>query len=201
MATQSTGLPVRAVMFSLKILIPVLALFLLLNMFWIPHLGRFSCSVAPWFVPVARADGACPGSLHAAMADAGWAAERWEEIRDERQTVGLFYDEDGHRHRYESGDQKGADAERARRVLRDAGASRAPNGSYPAASHVETKVAALMHEHGVRRGTLVINNLPCGGDRGLSCQEVLSLMLPPGTMLRLWYPKAGAMEYLDFVGR
>lgn len=188
-------------MLMLKIFIPALALFLLLNMLWIPHVGRFSCGVTPWFVPVARADSACPGSLAGAMGDAQWATDRWEEIRDERQTVGLFYDENGHRHRYESGDEKGADAERVRKVLRDVGAPQAPNGSYPAASHVETKVAALMREHGVKLGTLVINNQPCGGDRGLSCQEVLTLVMPPGTVLRLWYPRAGVMEYLDFGGK
>jgi hypothetical protein len=58
-----------------------------------------------------------------------------------------------------------------------------------------------MHEHGVRRGTLVINNEPCGGDRGLSCQEVLTLMLPQGTTLRVWYSKGASMTYQDFPRR
>jgi hypothetical protein len=71
-----------------------------------------------------------------------------------------------------------------------------------AASHVETKVAALMRETGVEHGVLVINNRagPCGPSaEGTSCMDVLSSILPAGSHLRVWYPDAGGtMQYRDF---
>ncbi len=57
------------------------------------------------------------------MSDATWAADRYAEIKDEHDTSGVFYDEDGQRHGFSSGDEKGSDAERANRALRDVGLS------------------------------------------------------------------------------
>jgi hypothetical protein len=69
--------------------------------------------------------------------DAEWAADRVAEIEDDHRTTGLFYDGNGRRHKYDSRDENGADAERARNVLREVDAPAARNGSFPAATHVE----------------------------------------------------------------
>jgi hypothetical protein len=191
-------------MFLLKFLVPALALFLLLNTLWLPGVGRFSCSWVPWFAPQARAGDDCPGSLRAAWDDAEWAAGRFAEIEDDHRTTGLFYDGSGRRRKYDSRDEKGTDAERAREILRRVGAQTAENGTYPAATHVEVKVAAMMRERGTKMAIVVINNDrgPCRYYMGLSCQEVLPLILPRGTKLRVWFPTAGGpMRYLDFTGR
>ena len=115
----------------------------------------------------------------------------------------MFYDDDGERHTFASGDEGGSDAEQARKALRTVGAAAAPDGSYPAATRVEVKVAAVMREAGVKTGVLVINrqNGPCTGAVGLSCQEVLPAVLPSGTTLRVWFPSGGGMEYQDFRGK
>jgi len=194
----------RSLGFVLKIVVPVAVLWFLLNFVYAPSCGRFSCSYTPSWWPVASADsGSCPESIRAAMGDADWAADRFGEIQGEQITTGLFYGEDGEKHTIKSGDERGEDAERARRVLRAVGAASAPDGSYPAASHVEVKVAALMREAGVRTGVMVINREggPCAGAVGLSCGEVLPLMLPSGLTLRVWFPSGGRMEQKDFVGK
>lgn len=61
-----------------------------------------------------------------------------------------------------------------------------------------------MRENGLTSGLLVINRQdgPCRGAVGLSCQEVLSQVLPAGATLRVWFPTAGgAMDYKDFQGK
>ncbi|MGH7606016.1 MAG: DddA-like double-stranded DNA deaminase toxin [Gemmatimonadales bacterium] len=102
----------------------------------------------------------------------------------------IVVDEDGIEHEFTSGDEKGADAERARTILREIGAASAPGGRYPAATHVEVKAAALMREVGVKTAVLVINyeNGPCPSTvLGLSCEDVLPKILPAGYQLRVWY--------------
>ena len=146
------SLPVRWLMFLLKFLVPALALFLLLNTLWLPGVGRFSCSWVPWFAPQARAGDDCPGSLRAAWDDAEWAAGRFAEIEDDHRTTGLFYDGSGRRRKYDSRDEKGTDAERARNVLREVGAPAARNGSFPAATHVRGCDSASLVQAGKHDG-------------------------------------------------
>lgn len=176
-------------------------------MWYKPTLGNFSCSYAPWFIAEARADTGndCPGSIAEAWDNSTWAMGRWSEIQDERETTGSFYGEDGARHTVVSGDEKGQDAEYANRVLREVGAQSDRSGRYPAATHVEVKIAALMREAGFRKGVVIINHKtgPCGGTEGLSCKEVLPLILSPGTTLRVWYMPLGSstIQHVDFTGR
>jgi hypothetical protein len=76
-AARSSSLPVAAVMFALKVFVPVAAL-----------------SYQPAWLPRAQAGpyGGCPDSIGAAMHDAQWAADRYAEIKDEHDTTGLFFD-------------------------------------------------------------------------------------------------------------
>ena len=191
-------------MFALKLLVPAAALFILLNFFYVPSCGRFSCSYEPAWPPRAQAgssDG-CPDAIHGAMNDGQWAADRYSEIKDERDTTGVFYDQDGVRQTFASGDEKGADAELARKVLREVGARADRSDGFPAATHVEVKVAALMRERGVTAGVLVINHVggPCTGTAGFACSEVLSLIVPPGSTLRVWFKAldGSGMQYQDY---
>jgi len=59
----------------------------------------------------------------------------------------LLYDEDGTQHTYTSGEDD--DFDLAEEVLEERGAPRSRAGTYPAASHVEVKVAALMRDNDV----------------------------------------------------
>jgi hypothetical protein len=190
------------------VLVAAVLVWLLLNLWYMPVLGDFSCSLQPWFVAEAQVeagDEGCPGSLDEAWNDADWAMDRYEQIASSYRTTALYYLDDGRRHNITSGDDKGPDALRAERALRATGAS-SIRGRYPAASHVEVKVAAIMRENGTTKGEMVINHRagPCFGNPaiGLSCQEVLSLVLPPGAILRVWYlPESGPIAFSDFRGR
>lgn len=206
MATRSASGTVRLMMLLLKVLLPLLALLFLLNFVYAPSCARFSCGYEPYWLPQAKADtGVCPDKLKDVWSNAGWAAERYSEVEGSYQTTGRYYDEDGKPHKIMSGDLKGADAERARTTLRQVGAPTARDGSYPAASHVEVKIAAMMREAGQKAGLVVINNDdgPCFSDRalGLSCQDVLPLVLAPGATLRVWWHGDGTMRFQDFTGR
>jgi hypothetical protein len=177
----------------------------LLNLWYVPTLGKFSCSYTPWFVAEAQADAdECPDSIKDAWNNTEWAVERFAEIRGGYLTTGLYYDESGQRHKILSGDPKGEDAQRAAKVLQVVGAPTAQDGSYPAARHVEVKIAAVMRESGASAGLVVINyeGGPCGPyEQGLSCQEVLGSVLAHGATLRVWYPDNGKLRYQDFTGR
>lgn len=132
---------------------------------------------------------ACPDDITAAASDATWAAARLESIAGRKVTTGLAYDEDGAEHTYISGEQD-EHYKRAIRVLQEVGAKPSRGGTYPAASHVEVKVAALMREDGISEVVLVVNHPAgiCSAGQGLSCQEVLPLVLPPGARLIVWAP-------------
>lgn len=192
----------------LGILVLAAVIFILLNIFNVVQVGfgKFGCGWEPnvRFGAVAEAagDDTCPDSISGAMNDAGWAADRYGTIQDKRLTTGHFYDEDGIEHEFTSGDEKGVDAQRVVAILQEQGVPPNRAGRYLAASHVETKVAALMRETGVQNGVLVINNRagPCGPSaEGTSCMDVLPSILPAGSHLRVWYPVAdGTMQYRDF---
>jgi len=131
----------------------------LLNLWYVPTLGNFSCSPWPWFVAEAQAgDEGCPGSLDEAWNNADWAMDRHEEIAKGYQTTGLYYLDDGRRHKILSGDEKGADALRAERALRVAGAP-SIRGRYPAASHVEVKVDRAELSGGAVAGAAACSDL------------------------------------------
>ena len=168
--------------------------------------GKFGCGWEPnvrfGAMAEAASDDNCPVSISGAMDDAGWAADRYATIKESYRTTGLMYDEDGIEHEFTSGDEKGADTQRVIAVLQEQGVPPNRAGRYLAASHVETKVAALMRETGVEQGVLVINNRtgPCGpSNEGTSCMDVLSSILPTGSTLRVWFADAGGtMQYRDF---
>jgi len=179
------------------ILVMAAVLWLLLNFVYAPSCGRFACGYAPSWWPQAEAAGgdACPDSIAAAAGDAEWAADRIASLRqaDAKVTTGLFYDADGAEHTVRSG--RDSDAERADRALADAGVTMPRAGPHPAASHVETKIAALMRENAITYGVVVINNErgPCGTDpealEPFSCGVVIPAILPTGSTLAIWSPK------------
>jgi hypothetical protein len=192
----------------LGILVLAAVAFVLLNMFNVVSVGfgRFGCG---WELNIrfgamaeAASDDHCPTSISGAMNDGDWAADRNATIKDKYITTGLMYDEDGIEHEFTSGNEKGVDAQRVVAVLQEQGVPPNRAGRYLAASHVETKVAALMREAGVQQGVLVINNRsgPCGpSNEGTSCADVLSSILPAGSTLRVWFADAsGTMQYRDF---
>jgi hypothetical protein len=75
-------------------------------------------------------------------------------------------------------------------------------GQYPAATHVEVKVAALMRETEVKTAvwSSTTRTGPCPPiGLGLSCQDALPQILPAGYRLRVWYANAqGEMHFADF---
>lgn len=157
---------------------------------------RFGCETG--FATAHAGSGDCPADIDAAAGDARWAADRIATIpRKTSATIGLFYDVDGHETRYVSGQE--AISTRIDAFLRASRVVRMPPvGQHPAATHVEVKVTMTMREHHVGRGVLVINNAegPCPG--AYSCQQVLDVLLPPGTPLTVWWP-GGRHE--TFTGR
>lgn len=197
----------RTMQSLLGLFVVAAVVFALMNMWWVPAMGRFSCSYEPAFLAApqgvaASTPDSCPESLRGAMTDEQWAADRVADIEDEHDTTGWFYDEDGIRHEFDSRGEAGEDAQHAREVLRSVGAPSAPNGSYPAATHVEVKVAAYMRTSEVKVGVLVINHVggPCEGV--LSCDQVLATVLPSGAHLRIWAPnRAGGMTSFDYHGK
>ena len=148
----------------LGILVLTAVAFILLNLFNVVQVGfgKFGCGWEPNIrfgaVAEAASDDACPESISGAMNDAAWAADRYATIQDRHLTTGFFYDEDGIEHEFTSGDEKGVDAQRVVTILEEQGIQPNRAGRYLAASHVETKAAALMRETGVENGVLVINN-------------------------------------------
>lgn len=188
----------------LGILVTAALVFILLNLFGLFtfQFGKFGCGIEPnyRFGAIAEAAEECPKALRGAMHDAEWAADRYATIASAKKTAGLFYDDDGFEHHFRSGDEKGADTERAREYLREVGAAMDRTGEFPAASHVEVKVAALMRESGIQTGVLIINRTgpPCEGAAGFSCQEVLPRLLPAGYKLRVWFKSGNAMDHRDF---
>jgi hypothetical protein len=152
---------------------------------------KFGCEAAP--LAAARADNdECPTSAQAAAGNARWAAARFDTIKDEDLTVGLFYDADGTEHRFMSGRDR--EAETALKVGRKAGVFPS-QGRFVVADHVEVKVAAAMREADVTFGVLVINNSggPCRLDDNdepepLSCLAIVPKLLPREAKLTVWWP-------------
>ncbi|TDP93917.1 DddA-like double-stranded DNA deaminase toxin [Labedaea rhizosphaerae] len=102
---------------------------------------KFGCESAP---AVANADDRdCPSDIEDAGSDAEWAAARLEEIKGQKPTVGLAYDDEGTEQRYDS--RKDATAARVNEILRELGVL-PPRGYASTASDVEMKVAADMRD-------------------------------------------------------
>ena len=155
----------------------------------------FGCAA----VGVARAaDERCPSSVGEAGANAKWAADRLESIKEQRRTTALFYDEDGNEERLSSGSD--ATAEKAAEVLREVGAPASPISTYPAATHVEVKAAVAMRDGELKTGVMVINNEagPCPGELG--CVAAVPLVLPTGASLVVWWPSDAGMKSQQFTG-
>ena len=93
--------------------------------------------------------GTCPSGVEGAASSADWAADRLASIAEDPQTTGLFYDEDGNEHEFDSTHDD--DEEAATRVLRELGIV-GPNASLTVASHVEVKAAARMRDRDVAHG-------------------------------------------------
>lgn len=147
----------------------------------------FGCAATTQSVARADKENDCPSSVEEAAGDADWAAARLASISDEPQTAGLFYDEDGAEHRFDSSHD---DAEKlATDVLRKVGIV-GPNATLTVASHVEVKVAAAMQDRDVARGVLVINRTTgvCTGKQ-YGCAQVVPRILPDGARLVVWSPK------------
>src|SRR5262245_5169695 len=100
--------PVSKTLSSLTgVVVLAAVLWLILNFVYAPSCGRFACGYVPSWWPQASAETAnadgCPDNLTTAANDAEWAADRYESIKDTNITTGLFFDEDGTEHRFESG--------------------------------------------------------------------------------------------------
>jgi hypothetical protein len=164
--------------------------------------NRFGCQASG---AVAHADSNdCPASIDAAASDSQWAANRWQTIKDQPVTTGLFYDQDGHEHTFTSGED--GDADRVNQILRDAGvAFPRRSTTYPASSHVETKAAARMRDTLISEGVIVINNTRgvCGADATgpYGCFQVLSVILPHGATLVVLWPGPSGMTNARFTGQ
>lgn len=165
----------------------VAALAVLAWIFVVPSCSaQFGCAAVG---PAAHADDnyQCPSTVDAAAGNAEWAADRLASIADQRQTTGLFYDEEGSEHEFDSSHD---DAEElATEVLRQLGIV-GQNASLTVASHVEVKVAAAMRDKGIEKGVLVINRTTgvCSAER-YGCMEVVPMILTDGAQLVVWSPK------------
>lgn len=173
----------------LGILVVVALVFLLMNMFGFAQLGKFGCGWEPTFNLGATAEAAtsCPESTSDAANDSEWAHDRIDSIESTHVTTGLAYDEDGFEHRFSSGrDDYSA---KVARTLRELGFPADPSGRYPAATHVEAKVAYFMREGDQRRVVLVINNAkgPCRGGQQ-TCDALVRALLPAGAAIYVWSP-------------
>lgn len=165
-----------------KILVVAALLFLAWWLFIRPGTTEFGCDTAAAMTAHAATTQAgsdeCPPSAQAAAGDPAWAAERIDSIADSRLTTGLLYDADGTEHTLSSGYDD--DAERVIDLLDEVGAPFPGSGPHPGAAHVEPKAAALLRDAEQTIGVMVINNEGgvCSGRQGLSCQEILPLLLP-----------------------
>ncbi|MEV6201511.1 DddA-like double-stranded DNA deaminase toxin [Streptomyces sp. NPDC051771] len=77
-----------------------------------------------------------------------------------------------------------------------------PNGkAFPAASHVEPRIAWAMRNRGIQRATVVINNTKvCSGP--WSCSAAVPKILPSGSSLTVWYRGvSGEIEGVTLLGR
>lgn len=176
------------------ILVMAAVLWLLLNFVYAPSCGRFGCSYVPSWWPRAAADSAsadgCPDGIDAAATDARWAVDRYERIKDATLTTGLFFDEDGTEHPFDS--RRDGDSERVLATLYDMGVVQSPVRPN-VVDHVEAKVAALMREKGLSTGVLVIN-FPrgvCGTEsrQPYTCAAIVPAILPEGATLAVWSPR------------
>lgn len=168
-----------------KLLGVAFVVFLVWFFFIRPGSSEFGCEAAAGVAHAASDE--CPSSAEAAAGDAGWAADRYDAIKDEKVTTGLFYDEDGNEHELTSGED--ADAEVATSVLQELGIVRS-GATLNVATHVEVKAAAQMRENGVTRGVLVINRAAgvCSGAR-YGCEQVVPAVLDEEAVLTIWSPK------------
>lgn len=138
------------------------------------------------------------------MTDANWAADRLETIAKRKETAGLFYDEDGMLHEYDS--RRDENSRRAWEVGRDAGVFD-PRGPSFLVDHVEVKIAAAMRDRGIMSGVLVINKTdgPCGRNRDgaidpASCLSVIPRLLQEGAKLVVWWPGVDGPVSQTFIG-
>jgi hypothetical protein len=168
-----------------------------------PDDARFGCVGAG--SGIAHADTAdCPADFAAAEGDRRWAADRYDMIKNDKVTTGLFYDEDGTEHTFISGED--SDADLANQILRQTGIPFPRRATiHPAAAHVEAKAASRMRDSALHEGIMVINNSRgvCGADDEASaygCARVLSAVLPSQARLVIWWPGPRGMTAASFVG-
>jgi hypothetical protein len=106
-------------------------------------------------------------------------------------TRGIWKDADGNEHDLASGQRSGdgegddpyyqrvVDFMREHRIGRQ-------DADPMVASHVESKFALFMREHGLLHETIAVNKVPCDGDFG--CDTLLDRFLPPGGTLTVFGP-------------
>jgi hypothetical protein len=95
-----------------------------------------------------------------------------------RKTHGVWFDQDGHSDEIISG--RDSDQKRVAAILAETGMHQ----DLAITADVEMKAAARMRDRGVRRVTLVINNVVCEGR--LSCDRLLPVLLPDGYELTVY---------------
>ncbi|MQY40934.1 hypothetical protein SRB17_89680 [Streptomyces sp. RB17] len=86
--------------------------------------------------------------------------------------------------------------------LESSGLQHPPTGEFPAASHVEAKIAWAMRNRGIQRATIVINKKEgvCAGP--YSCSAAVPAILPAGSSLTVWYRgTSGSIEGVSILGR
>ncbi|MGH3622845.1 MAG: DddA-like double-stranded DNA deaminase toxin [Sciscionella sp.] len=170
-----------------KVVVLAILVFLAWWLFLKPSSTTFGCKAAGAVAHAASGD--CPTSIDAAVGDVGWATDRLADIAGQKRTTGLFYDNEGSKSTFTSGE--GDDADAVDEILREEGVPRPRRARlHQAASHVEAKAAAFMRDEGTPAAVLVINN-PGGVCEGIyGCQSVLANILPPEARLFVWSPPA-----------
>jgi nucleic acid/nucleotide deaminase of polymorphic system toxin len=161
-----------------------------------PFGSSASACDAPVAAPVAHADNC--DDLRSAAIDPNWAAHQQQrpELATGKLTTGLFFTTSPDSYIMVSSG-KDALSDRAQQLLIDVGYS---NVDPHPATHVETKIAAKMHDDGATFGVLVINNAAmCPSITSISCGEAVRVILPAGATLYVWTKDARSV--LVFRGR
>ena len=140
---------------------------------------------------VAHADTSGCLDLHNAAVDPAWAAQQQQRLTGSTLTTGLLYTTNS----TDPGPpitsgETGHSFDIAMRYLGPYAGKQIidrPPG-HQAAGHVEAKAAALMRAADRKFGVLVINNAPCTYASGVGCGVAMTLILPIGSSVVVWWP-------------
>lgn len=140
---------------------------------------------------VAHADTSDCLDLHNAAVDPAWAAQQQQRLTGSALTTGLLYTTSSADPSppIKSGETGHAFDIAVLYLQPYAGKQiidRPPG--HQAAGHVEAKAAALLRAATRKFGVLVINNSPCTYASGVGCDVAMTLILPIGSSIVVWWP-------------